>query len=166
VKITGRVGTPFLEGRTSHFPLRLSKGQDTSVSTIWTPGGEHEPEPAEGDRAGEPSQGIPGGGGEGEPDPALAEELRQLREQLAATPVADIVTNHAVGLWQLAIVHLAPDGDAPPNLEEARLAIDAVAALVEGLEGRLGEHEDALRDALAQLRLVFVEVSQRPGATD
>ena len=136
------------------------------MSTIWTPGGEHEPEPSEGDRSGEPTQGFPGGGAEGEPDPALAEELRQLREQLAATPVADIVTNHAVGLWQLAIVHLAPDSDAPPNLEEARLAIDAVAALVEGLEGRLGEHEDALRDALAQLRLVFVEVSQRPGATD
>ena len=130
------------------------------MSTIWTPGGEHEPgEPAEGGQAGEGTEG-------GELDPELAEELRELREQLAATPVADIVANHAVGLWQLAIVHLAPETGSRANLEEARLAIDAVAALVEGLEGRLGEHEEALRDALAQLRLVFVEVSQRQGSTD
>jgi hypothetical protein len=141
----------------------LSKGQDTSVSTIWTPGGEHEPEPVEGDGGGE---APPGAAADGAPDPELAEELRQLREQLAATPVADIVANHAVGLWQLAIVHLAPDADDSPKLEEARLAIDAVAALVEGLEGRLGEHEEALRDALAQLRLVFVEISQRPDTAD
>ncbi len=130
------------------------------MSTLWTPGGEHEPGDQE--AAGEPAAGaepIPGRPG-AEPDPHLAAELHQLREQLAATPVADIVANHVVGLWQLAIVHLAPEGGAAPNLEEARLAIDATAALVEGLEGRLGDHEEALRDALAQLRLVFVQVSQ------
>ena len=127
------------------------------MSTIWTPSGEHEPEePSEENEA----PGAGGPAGRSEPDPELEAELRRLREQLAATPVADIVANHAVGLWQLAIVHLAPEGDTPPNLEEARLAIDAMAALVEGLAHRLGDHETPLRDALAQLRLVFVQVSE------
>jgi hypothetical protein len=122
---------------------------------LWTPGGEHEPP----DEA-SPDEAVDAGLIDPElADPEVAEELRRLRQQLAATPVADIVANHAVGMWQLAIVHLAPE-DGPPNLEEAKLAIDATAALVEGLAGRLGEHEEPLRDALAQLRLVFVQVSQ------
>jgi hypothetical protein len=127
------------------------------VSTLWTPGGEHEPEPPGGE-GGAAGAGAPPG--QPAPDPELEAELRRLREELAATPVADIVANHAVGLWQLAIVHLAPEDDAPPNLEEARFAIDAMAALVEGLGDRLGAHETPLRDALAQLRLVFVQVSE------
>ncbi len=127
------------------------------MSTLWTPGGEHEPEPAE--EAGEPSRPMEEASPEGA-DPEVEAELRRLREQLASTPVADIVANHAVGLWQLAIVHLAPEGDTPPNLEEARFAIDAMAALVEGLADRLGANEEPLRDALAQLRLVFVQVSE------
>ncbi len=129
---------------------------------MWTPGGEHEPEeapPATGAEPVDPARIASESANPELSDPEVAEELARLRQQLAATPVADIVANHAVGLWQLAIVHLAPEA-GPPNLEQARLAIDAVAALVEGLEGRLGEHEEALRDALAQLRLVFVQVSQ------
>ena len=46
------------------------------------------------------------------------------------------------------------------RLEEARLAIDAMAALVEGLAGRLGRDEATLKDALAQLRLAFVQISR------
>lgn len=126
------------------------------MSTIWTPSGEHDPE-----QSNEENEATEASGPVGEPgDPELEAELRRLREQLAATPVADIVANHAVGMWQLAIVHLAPEGDTPPNLDEARLAIDAMAALVEGMGDRLGEHETPLRDALAQLRLVFVQVSE------
>ena len=124
------------------------------MSSLWTPSGEHEPEP-QGPEAGQPAEaGAPG------PDPELAQELDELREQLAATPVADILANHAVGLWQLAIVHLAPDPQTPPRLDEASLAIDAMAALVEGLGHRLGEHEAPLRDALAQLRMAYVQVTE------
>ena len=164
----------------SHFPTRLSSGQDTSVSTLWTPSGEHDPEHEEpeasgpeGRRPASPPEDGPAGEAsrpgerpgerpeeEAEPDPELVEELRRLRQQLAATPVADIVANHAVGLWQLAIVHLAPEDESPPNLDEARLAVDGMASLVDGLADRLGAHEEPLRDALAQLRLVFVQVSE------
>jgi hypothetical protein len=122
------------------------------VSSLWTPSGEHEPEPEE-------ASPPPAAGGPG-PDPELAQELDQLRDQLAATPVADILANHAVGLWQLAIVHLVPEAQTPPRLDEAQLAIDAMAALVEGLGARLGEHEGPLRDALAQLRIAYVQVTE------
>ena len=35
--------------------------------------------------------------------------------------------------------------------------------MVEGLEGRLGENEHVLRDALAQLRLAFVQLQGAAG---
>jgi hypothetical protein len=145
------------------------------VSTIWTPSGEHVPDEGPGgqpsnedprSRAGATSAREPGipasseGDQRGERD-QLAEELERVRAELATTPVIDIVANHAVGLWQLAVLHLTPGGDAPPRLDEARLAIDALGALVDGLGDRFGEHAEPLRDALAQLRVVFVQVQGR-----
>jgi hypothetical protein len=130
------------------------------VSTLWTPGGEHEPEEPEG-TAPPPDAGVGG-----PDDEAAREQLRQLREQLAATPVSDIIANHAIGLWELALLHLSPDEGMPPDLDEARLAVDGVAALVEGLGDRLDRHQEPLREALAQLRLAFVEVSRRAAGGD
>ena len=57
-----------------------------------------------------------------------------------------------------------PDAFRPPQLAEAKLAIDAFAALVEGLEGRLGEAEPQLRDGLAQLRMAFVQIRGASGS--
>ena len=130
------------------------------MSTLWTPGGENDPD--------EPESTAPSAdaGAGGPDDEAAREQLRALREQLAQTPVADIVANHAIGLWELALLHLSAEEGAAPDLEEARLAIDGVAALVEGLEGRLGRHQEPLREALAQLRLAFVEISRRAESGD
>jgi hypothetical protein len=128
------------------------------VSTLWTPGGEHEPADQE------DTISAAEGGVAGPDDEAAREQLRQLREQLAATPVADIIANHAIGLWELALLHLSPDEGTAPDLDQARLAVDGVAALVEGLGDRLGRHHEPLREALAQLRLAFVEVSRRAEA--
>jgi hypothetical protein len=121
------------------------------MSTIWTPSGEHGPDDdsGAGEETGPPS------------DAAVAEELRRVRAELAATPVVDLIANHAVGLWQLAVLHLVPDGGAPPRLEDAALAIDALAAVVEELGDRLGVHAEPLRDALSQLRLAFVAVQEQ-----
>lgn len=128
------------------------------MSTLWTPGGEHQPSPQQAETGDV-------GAVTGEGDEQAREQLRQLREQLAATPVADIVANHAIGLWELALLHLSPDEGHAVDLEQAQLAIDGVAALVEGLGDRLGRHEEPLREALRQLRLAFVEISRREGST-
>jgi hypothetical protein len=87
--------------------------------------------------------------------------MARVRAELASTPVADLVANHAIGLWQLAVLHLTPEEGHPIRLDEAGLAIDAMASLVEGLGDRLGEAAEPLRDALAQLRVAFVQISER-----
>jgi hypothetical protein len=42
---------------------------------------------------------------------------------------------------------------------QASIVIDAMAAIVDGLGPRLGEHEHTLRDALTQLQLLWVEIA-------
>ncbi len=124
--------------------------------TLWTPGGEHRPEPPRRD----PDEPAP-------PDltdeersrlEQMQAEMAEVRAQLLAAPAAVVVANHAMGLYELAAIHLT----APtPDLKEASLAIDALAALVEGLRGRLGEPEQTLADALLQLRTAYLEVRER-----
>jgi hypothetical protein len=130
------------------------------VSGLWTPGG------------GEPEQPPPPGQppSADEPSEEELEALRELHARLASTPVADVIVNHAIGMWQLALVHLGvvtpPDeqGRRPePNLAAAGLAIDALSALVDALVGRLGEGEEMLRDALGQAQMLFVEVAESQG---
>ena len=67
-----------------------------------------------------------------------------------------MVANHCYGLFELAAVYLS---GSPPHLEDARLAIDAFGAVVEGLGERLGEAHPSLRDALAQIRLAYVQIA-------
>jgi hypothetical protein len=122
------------------------------VSSLWTPGGERpvgrepatpEPEPPEGEEL------------TAEEQAQLAEQMAAVQQELLGTPVSVVVANHAVGLFQLAALHL---NQRPPNLEEGRLAVDAMGALVDGLSGRLGEEEASLKAALAQLRMAFVQL--------
>jgi hypothetical protein len=93
----------------------------------------------------------------------MAAQLEAMRAQLANSPVEVVVANHCYGLFELAAVYLSQQ---PPLLTQARLAIDALACLVDGLEGRLGEAEEQLKDGLGQLRLAFVQIdgAQRAGA--
>ena len=110
------------------------------MSSLWTPEGE-QPVPAAGETAGEtPEDDV---------------DVEALRQRLAETPAATVVTNHCLGLWELAALHLSLQ---PPQLAEASVAIDALGAVVAALEGRLGPDEATLREALAQLRLAFVQI--------
>ena len=132
------------------------------MSSLWTPSGEHVPDDEAGAADGPGASPGASPSTQATPEDAeLAEELRRVRAELAATPVADIVANHAVGLWQLAVLHLTPEEGETANLAEAALAIDAMAAIVDGLGDRLGESAEALRDALAQLRVAYVQVRDR-----
>jgi hypothetical protein len=142
-------------------PLSLSARGSTlpGVSSLWTPEGEH---PVEDERRTRPPAVPPPGlsGDEGPDDEAaLAADLDELRRQLAATAPEVVVANHAFGLFELAALHLSQQ---PPHLEAARLAVDAMGALVEGLAGRLGEAEEPLTSALAQIRMAYVQIG---GAT-
>jgi hypothetical protein len=81
--------------------------------------------------------------------------IEDARRRLSEAPAELVVTNHVMGLYELAAIHLSA---TPPNLPAASLAIDAVGSLVEGLGDRLGEDSPTLRDALANIRMAFVAV--------
>jgi len=84
-----------------------------------------------------------------------AEALAETRQRLAEVPAEVVVVNHVMGLYELAAIHLSAQ---PPRLFEAALAIDSVACLVEGLEGRLGDEEATLKLALDNIRIAFVQI--------
>ena len=126
------------------------------MGTIWTPSGEQPVGDEGGDR---PSASSPPGGQQEAPE-ELEAELAEVQRQLLETPASVIIANHAIGLFQLAALHL---NQQPPNFVDAQLAIDALGSLVEGLGDRFGPDEDALRDALAQIRLAFVQIKSAGG---
>lgn len=151
------------------------------MSSLWTPGGEH---PIDRPAAGKIGDGFDAdidddfdddfedglddlgdlddelAGLDPEQARQMAERLAATRQQLASVPAATVVANHAMGLYELAAIHLTRED---PSLTDAVIAIDALGALVEGLEGRLGEPEATLRDALANIRMAFVQIKSALG---
>ncbi|MGK2958962.1 MAG: DUF1844 domain-containing protein [Acidimicrobiales bacterium] len=133
------------------------------MSSIWTPGGEVPVD--RGDKSGgqapprsnPPPTGGPGDAGELSPEQhaQMEDEFAAMQQELVNTPASVVIANHAIGLFQLAALHLSVQ---PPNLEQGQLAIDALGALVEGLAGRLDENEASLVEALGQLRMAFVQL--------
>jgi hypothetical protein len=153
--------------------------------SLWTPGGEHE---VPRDQAAEPTENAAPAGAQGPApspaeldDAALAEalgipsldelsdeeraqleaavtQMAETERQLATTPPEVVIANHAMGMYELAAIHLR---QTPPNLNEASIAIDALGALVDGLEGRLGENEATLREARSQLQQAFVAANSQ-----
>ncbi len=85
--------------------------------------------------------------------------IDEARRRVAEVPAEVVVTNHVMGLYELAAIHLSSDS---PDLRSAALAIDAVSCLVEGLGDRLGPEAPTMRDALANIRLAFVQIKRRP----
>jgi hypothetical protein len=97
---------------------------------------------------------------------ALAEAeqaMADARSRLADVPAEVVVTNHVMGLYELAAIHLSAN---PPDLAQSALAIDAVACLVDGLGDRLGEEAATLQDALNNIRLAFVQIKGQTENSD
>ena len=93
------------------------------------------------------------------------EQLDQLREQLASVPAGAVVAEAAMTLVTMAQIRLglpAEEFGRFRDLDAARLLIDALGGLLSATEGRLGPPEPSLRQALADLRLAFAEVSAQP----
>lgn len=163
------------------------------MSSLWTPGGEHRVPPTSGGPSRPPGspapEGPPAGSagpppapppppgpdrppasrsgpegpeGPGRLSPEAEAELAELQRQLAQTPAEVVVANHAFGLFELAALHLSQE---QPDFTAARLAIDAMSALVDGLAGRLGDTEADLAAGLAQIRLAFVQVQAARGGS-
>ena len=86
--------------------------------------------------------------------------MDESRERLASVPAEVVITNHVMGLYELAAIHLSAN---PPELAQAALAIDALACLVDGLGDRIGPDAPTMRDALNNIRLAFVQIK---GAAD
>lgn len=154
------------------------------MSTLWTPSGEHPvdkgPAPSKADDRDDPpdssvddmiAASLPEGVSLEDLSPEeraraeeMVSEMAEARERLVSTPASVIVANHGMGLYELAALHLA---EQDPDLAEVTVAIDALTAIVEKLEGRLGEAEATLREALDQIRMAFVQVKSRvPVGTD
>jgi hypothetical protein len=133
------------------------------MSTLWTPSGEHPVERNQPDATPEPP--AP----DEEPltpeEQAAAEEYAQqveaMRRQLLELPAGVVVGQHALQFFDVAGLYLS---QSPPRIEDARLAIDALAAVVESLGSRLGDAETPIRQALHQARLAFVEAARTAGS--
>ncbi|MDP6697212.1 MAG: DUF1844 domain-containing protein [Acidimicrobiales bacterium] len=132
------------------------------MSTLWTPGGEHPVDPD--DAAAAPAEPNLGGMSPDDMSPEdrqnaedMARDMAAVQEQLASMPAAVVIANHAMGLYELAAIHLSKK---PANLPETAVAIDAMAGVVEKLPGRLGEAEDTLKAALHQIRMAYVKFEQ------
>jgi hypothetical protein len=122
--------------------------------SLWTPSGEH---PVDRDDPAAPPVDPAGGAGPGGGEGPVGGQptVEELRRQLAEAPPEVVVANHCYGLFELAAVYLS---QSPPLLDEARLAIDALGYVVDGLGERLGDAFPALKDGMAQLQLAFVQL--------
>ena len=130
------------------------------MSTIWTPSGEYQPKP-------EPEQAPPPGPGR-EPTP---EEMEAMAAEIMGAlhrPMTDHVLDLVEQLLQLASLHLNREsltgGQEKPDLKETSLAIDTLAAIVDGVGSRLGQYEEPLQRTVEQLKTAFVQVSKQSGA--
>ncbi len=140
------------------------------MSSLWTPSGEHFPDqegggadvPPPAPPGGSDAPGRAGGPSEAEAQAAAQAEVDAMRAQLADTPAEVVVANHCYGLFELGAIYLS---QTPPMLFQARLAIDGLAALLEGLRDRLGEAEPALTESLSQIRLAYVRLESAERAT-
>jgi len=86
--------------------------------------------------------------------------MAEARARLADVPAEVVVTNHVMGLYELAAIHLS---SATPDLVSASLAIDAMGMLVDGLGDRLGDDAPTMQDALGNIKMAFVGVKAQTG---
>jgi hypothetical protein len=137
---------------------------------LWTPGGEHEvprdrqpTTPSAGEAPGRPQSLddfdlddlTPEQQAEAQ---AMMAEMAEVQQRIAEAPAADVLANHLMGFYELGAIHLSQQ---PPHFAEAAVAIDALRIVLDGMEGRLGENEPTLRQALTQIQMAFVQLKDR-----
>jgi hypothetical protein len=111
---------------------------------------ESPPEPTAPEPTAEPSPGSAPPPGDEVWTPEQEAEAMRIAQEIAATPSLDWIVNSAMTLLNVAGTKLEL-GDA----QDAGPAIDALAALLNGMQGRLQQAEAPLRQALAQLQMAY-----------
>jgi uncharacterized protein (DUF2342 family) len=95
--------------------------------------------------------------GEGVWTPEQEEEARRMAEEMARIPSLEWVINVSVTLANAAGTKLNAG-----LVDDAGLAIDALAALVEKVGPHLGDAEAPLRQTLAQLQMAYAQMASGP----
>jgi hypothetical protein len=132
--------------------------------SLWTPGGEvpvdrnRQPEATTTDEGVSGRVGGPSLDDLSPEERAQAEqmiaEMAEVQRQVLEAPAAQVITNHVAGFYELAALHLSQE---KPRFDEAQLAIDAMAAVVDAVGDRMGDNAEPLRGALNQLQMAFVQ---------
>lgn len=92
----------------------------------------------------------------------LVAQMAEAQQRLAGAPADDVVANHAMGLYEFAAIKL---GSEPPQLADARVAIDALGGVMGACGDRLGRHGEALTEALDSIRVVWVQLNDAASST-
>ena len=96
---------------------------------------------------------------EGSRERPSEEELRErVEEQLRKVRVQDLLIESVAGILNLAARRVAKEDER--DLEQARIGIEAVRALVGLLEP---EPANAVRDALSELQVLYAREASRGG---
>ncbi|HZV73392.1 MAG TPA: DUF1844 domain-containing protein [Conexibacter sp.] len=94
------------------------------------------------------------------------EEMRAaLEEELKRVRVEQVVTEATVSILNVAVLRagLVPGSESEQDLEQTRVGIEAVRALLPLVEQSLGaEQARPIRDALSQLQMAYVRAVEAP----
>ena len=104
------------------------------------------------DIGGPQTPGAPGTGPEPEMSPEQEQMLRQMEEEMRRIRVQDLIAQSVVSILNLAYRRIAKEDER--DLEQARVGIDAVGALVDSLEP---EAQAEIKNALAQVRMIYAQ---------
>jgi hypothetical protein len=91
--------------------------------------------------------------------PEQEAEAKKMAQEIAQTPSFEWVVNAAVTLANVAATKLELGAG-----EDAQLAIDALAGLINSVGPRLEQAESPLRQTLAQLQLAYAQRLTGPAA--
>lgn len=92
------------------------------------------------------------------------ELLKKLEDQLSKMSVKDLMAQMAANLASLGFKHLGAGEENKQfkDLEQAKLAIDGLAALYSVLENKLAKEEGSiLKSALANLQFLYVQEKEK-----
>ena len=94
--------------------------------------------------------------------PEQEEMLRQMEEEMRNVRVQDVLTQSVVSLLNLSARRIAKEDER--DLEQARVGIEAVRALIDLLED---EPQREVRNALSQIQVMYAQHAggEAPGAS-